>query len=151
MDRAARESTRLSDSGDRQEDSDPFEQLIIFSTNLEPSDLVDEAFLRRIQYRIELGDPNEEEFHYLFQIAADKTNCHYEADSVEWLLDNHYRNSGRPLRRCHARDLLHQVRNYCTYNDLPFEMRPEHFNRVSTGFFTRVETKDLTPHAGDLS
>ena len=46
----------------------PFEQLIIFSTNLEPADLVDEAFLRRIPYKIEIGDPNEEEFHDLFQL-----------------------------------------------------------------------------------
>lgn len=129
----------------------PFEQLIIFSTNLEPSDLVDEAFLRRIPYRIELGDPDEQEFQYLFQIAAERYSCVYSADTVEWLLDQHYRNSGRPLRRCHARDLLLQVRNYCTYNDLPFEMLPEYFDKVSTGFFTRIETKDLAPAAGGLS
>jgi len=129
----------------------PFEQLIIFSTNLEPSDLVDEAFLRRIQYRIELGDPDEQEFHYLFQIAAEKYNCVYDSEAVEWLLNEHYRSCNRPLRRCHARDLLLQVRNLCTYNDLPFEMLPEHFSRVSTGFFTRIETKDLAPAAEGVS
>ena len=48
----------------------PFEQLIIFSTNLEPRDLVDEAFLRRIPYKIEIGDPSEEEFHQLFQLYS---------------------------------------------------------------------------------
>ena len=48
----------------------PFEQLIIFSTNLEPEDLVDEAFLRRIPYKIEIGDPSEEEFHRLFELYA---------------------------------------------------------------------------------
>ena len=48
----------------------PFDQLVIFSTNLEPRDLVDEAFLRRIPYKIEIGDPSEEEFHQLFQIYA---------------------------------------------------------------------------------
>ena len=46
----------------------PFDQLVIFSTNLEPRDLVDEAFLRRIPYKIEIGDPSEEEFHQLFQL-----------------------------------------------------------------------------------
>jgi len=126
----------------------PFEQLIIFSTNLEPSDLVDEAFLRRIPYRIELDDPDEQEFQYLFQIAADKTNCRFNPDAVEWLLDTHYRNCNRALRRCHARDLMHQLRNYCTYNDLPFEMLPDHFGRVSKGFFTRIETKDMAVAAG---
>ena len=129
----------------------PFEQLIIFSTNLEPSDLVDEAFLRRIQYRIELTDPDEQEFHYLFQIAGEQFHCDYNADAVEWLLDTHYRSNGRPLRRCHPRDLIQQVRNYCTYNDLRFEMQAEIFGRVATGFFTRIETKVLTPAAGELS
>ena len=121
----------------------PFEQLIIFSTNLEPADLVDEAFLRRIPYRIQLCDPDEEEFNCLFQIAAEKAGCFYDPDAVEHLLASYYRPHKRPLRRCHARDLLLQVRNYCTYNDLPFEMQPEYFDRVAKAFFTEVETKNL--------
>ncbi len=48
----------------------PFDQLVIFSTNLEPRDLVDEAFLRRIPFKIEIGDPSEEEFRQLFQLYA---------------------------------------------------------------------------------
>ena len=120
----------------------PFQQLIIFSTNLAPSDLVDEAFLRRIPYRIELTDPDEEEFHYLFQIAADNTGCYYDPDGVDHLLNKYYRPFNRPLRRCHARDLLLQVKHYCTYNELPFEMQAEHFDRVAGGFFTEIETKD---------
>ena len=121
----------------------PFEQLIIFSTNLEPSDLVDEAFLRRIPYRIELRDPTEQEFSWLFQIAAESTGCFFDSEAVEYLLREHYHKQGRPLRRCHARDLLLQVRNYCTYNDLPFEMQPDHFDRVAKRFFTEVKTKEL--------
>lgn len=120
----------------------PFEQLIIFSTNLEPSDLVDEAFLRRIPYRIELADPDEGEINCLFQIAAEKFGCFYDPDAVEHLLATHYRPHSRALRRCHARDLLLQIKNYCTYNDVPFEMRSEYFDRVANGFFTEVETKD---------
>ncbi|MCA9083701.1 MAG: AAA family ATPase [Planctomycetaceae bacterium] len=120
----------------------PFEQLIIFSTNLEPADLVDEAFLRRIPYRIELKDPDEEEFNCLFQIAAEKTGCFFEPEAVDHLLQKYYRPFNRPLRRCHARDLLLQVRNYCTYNDLPFEMRADYFDRVVGGFFTEIDTKD---------
>lgn len=121
----------------------PFEQLIIFSTNLEPADLVDEAFLRRIPYRIELCDPDEDEFNCLFQIAAEKTGCFYDPDAVEHLLATYYRPHNRPLRRCHARDLLLQVRNYCTYNDIPFEMQAEYFDKVARAFFTEVETKEL--------
>lgn len=121
----------------------PFEQLIIFSTNLEPADLVDEAFLRRIPYRIELEDPNEQEFHCLFQIAAESAGCFFDPDAVEHLLDKYYRPTQRPLRRCHARDLLMQVKHFCTYNDLAFEMQAEYFDRIAIGFFTEVETRNL--------
>lgn len=123
----------------------PFQQLIIFSTNLDPSDLVDEAFLRRIPYRIEVKDPNENEFHRLFQIAAEKLGCSYEQESVEYLLQNLYRRHGRAIRRCHARDLLLQIRNHCVYHDLPFEMLPEHFDAVAGCFFTQIRTRGLSP------
>ncbi len=129
----------------------PFQQLIIFSTNLEPADLVDEAFLRRIPYRIELCDPDEQEFHQLFQLASEKLGCFYDPDAVEALLDRHYRGTNRPLRRCHARDLLLQVRNFCTYNELPFEMLPQHFDRVTQSFFTRIDTKELRPRQGGIA
>jgi hypothetical protein len=118
--------------------------LIIFSTNLDPADLVDEAFIRRIPYRIEITDPVEDEFHQLFQLAADQAGCDYRQDTVEYLLERHYRPSRRPLRRCHPRDLLLQIRNYCRYHDLPFEILPQHFDHVARGFFMEVPTKDRT-------
>ncbi len=116
----------------------PFEQLIIFSTNLEPSDLVDEAFLRRIPYKIEIGDADEEEFHRLFQLYCRSFECEYRPDVVDHLLSKHYRPHRRPLRRCHPRDLLSQIEHYCAYNDVPVEMRPEHFDRVVRSYFTVV-------------
>jgi hypothetical protein len=118
----------------------PFEQLIIFSTNLEPSDLVDEAFLRRIPYKIEIGDPDEPEFHELFKLYCRAFGCEYRGEAVDSLLAKHYRGK-RPLRRCHARDLLNQIRNYCAYNDQPMEMRPEYFDRVVESYFTVVINK----------
>jgi predicted ATPase with chaperone activity len=121
----------------------PFEQLIIFSTNLDPADLVDEAFLRRIPYRVEVLDPTEQEFHQLFELAADRLGCEYDARVVDYVLDRYYRPQHRPLRRCHARDLLQQVRHYCTYNSLPFAMLPEYFDEVSQSFFTAIRTKEL--------
>ncbi len=119
----------------------PFEQLIIFSTNLEPSDLVDEAFLRRIPYKIEIGDPDEAEFHHLFKLCARSFGYEYRFEAIESLLDEHYRRLNRPLRRCHPRDLLSQIRNYCAYNDLPLEMRPDYFDRVTGSYFTVIATK----------
>jgi len=116
----------------------PFEQLIIFSTNLEPRDLVDEAFLRRIPYKIELSDPSEEEFYSLFESYARKLGCEYRRESITHLLNQHYRPQGRGLRRCHPRDLLKQVNNYCRYRRIPFEMRPEYFDRVCRSYFALV-------------
>ncbi len=116
----------------------PFEQLIIFSTNLEPKDLVDDAFLRRIPYKIEIGDPDADEFHRLFEHYAQKFGCEYCKESVDYLIDKHYSPLDRPMRRCQPRDLLSQIRNYCTYNDLPMEMRPEYFDRVVKSYFTVV-------------
>jgi len=119
----------------------PFEQLIIFSTNLEPSDLVDDAFLRRIPYKIEIGDADEAEFRQLFEIYAAKFGCPCNREAVDHLIDRHYRAAGRPMRRCQPRDLLGQIQHYCAYNDLPMEMRPEYFDRVVNSYFTVVVGK----------
>jgi len=117
----------------------PFEQLIIFSTNLDPEALVDEAFLRRIPYKVHIEDPPEEEFHRLFAHCSPSMGFEYRSEVIEHLLATHYRPVGRCLRRCHPRDLLGQIRNYCAYNDLPLEMRPEHFDRVVRSYFTTVK------------
>jgi hypothetical protein len=116
----------------------PFEQLIIFSTNLEPSDLVDDAFLRRIPYKIEIGDPTPAEFHELFQIYCRRFECEYLPKVIDYLLSTHFLGCGRRLRRCHPRDLLNQIRNFCVYNDLQMEIRPEYFDRVVKSYFTAV-------------
>ncbi len=119
----------------------PFEQLIIFSTNLEPSDLVDDAFLRRIPYKIEIGDPCETEFHELFQIYSEKFDCEYQSEVVDYLIQTHFRDANRRLRRCHPRDLLSQIRNFCVYNELPMEMRTDYFDRVVKSYFTVLVNK----------
>lgn len=118
----------------------PFDQLIIFSTNLEPSSLTDEAFLRRIPYKLEVHDPSREEFHVLFKHCAKQFHCEFRPEAVDHLIQRHYTPVNRPLRRCQPRDLLQQVRNYCVYNGLPVEMRPEHFDRVVQSYFTVVKS-----------
>jgi predicted ATPase with chaperone activity len=116
----------------------PFQQIVIFSTNLEPEDLVDEAFLRRIPYKIHTSDPTDDEFHYLFQLYCDKFGCEYRKDVVTYLLDKYYHPCGRPKRRCHARDLLAQVRNYCRYNAVPVELLPEYFDVAVENYFATL-------------
>ncbi|MCA9266877.1 MAG: AAA family ATPase, partial [Planctomycetales bacterium] len=95
----------------------PFDQLIVFSTNLEPKDLCDDAFLRRIPYKIEVSDPNEAEFKALFKIMCPKLGMEYRDAAVDYLIDKHYKSVARPFRCCQPRDLLMQVRNLCYYED----------------------------------
>ncbi len=116
----------------------PFQQLIIFSTNLEPEDLVDEAFLRRIPYKIHMTDPKDEEFHHLFRLYCEKFDCEYRKDVVNYLVEKHYRQTGRAMRRCHARDLLTQVRNYCRYHGHELELRPEYLDAAVETYFAMV-------------
>ncbi|MCA9215441.1 MAG: AAA family ATPase [Planctomycetales bacterium] len=125
----------------------PFDQLIIFSTNLEPKDLVDEAFLRRIPYKIEIEDPDQEEFTRLFELYAKEFGCECRLDCVEYLLEKHYYETGRAMRRCHPRDLLKQIRNFCRFRRLPFEMKPDYLDRVATSYFA-VVFRDTDSPAG---
>lgn len=113
----------------------PFDQLIIFSTNLEPKDLVDDAFLRRIPYKIEVLDPSEEEFRELFRIMAPKLGFVYRDEPINYLIERHYRQAGRPLRCCHPRDLLMQVRNYCYYQGHDPELTREYLDFAVDNYF----------------
>lgn len=114
----------------------PFDQLIIFSTNLEPRDLVDGAFLRRIPYKIEVQDPTESEFREILRRLSLKLGFQYDDAAVEHLLEQHYRRAERPLRSCQPRDLLNQVRNYCTYKQLPRKMTPAAFDFAVANYFS---------------
>ena len=113
----------------------PFDQLIVFSTNLEPRDLVDEAFLRRIPYKIEIIDPEEGEFRDLFRVLAPKLGFEYCETAVDHLIQTHYRQANRPFRFCQPRDLLLQVRNYCLYRSLPLELKQEYFDLACENYF----------------
>jgi predicted ATPase with chaperone activity len=113
----------------------PFDMLLVFSTNLEPSDLVDEAFLRRIPYKIEVNGPTREEFITLFQELAVKGDCQCEASALHYLLDTHYQPVNRPLRFCHPRDLLRQVRNYCEFNKVPLAVNCETLDVAVRNYF----------------
>ena len=97
----------------------PFDQLLVFSTNLQPQKLVDEAFLRRIPYKIEVADPSPREFRELMQQWCEKLDLEYSAEAVEYLLVKHFGDGGRAPRFCHARDLVQQVVSFCEFHDLP--------------------------------
>jgi predicted ATPase with chaperone activity len=125
----------------------PFEQLIIFSTNLEPLDLADEAFLRRIPYKIEVKNPSLSEFARLFEAACRSYGCRFFPEAVHYLIETHYAPSKRSLRRCHPRDLLNQIKNYCLYYGRPMELRPDYLDRVVRSYFTALNSDVETRQA----
>lgn len=114
----------------------PFDQLVIFSTNLQPKDLVDDAFLRRIPYKIEVENPSETAFRKLFEIMCPITKIPFNAEVVDYLIETHYKPSNRPFRNCHPRDLLLQVRNYCLYHDQPLELKNEYVDFACENYFS---------------
>jgi hypothetical protein len=83
--------------------------LVVFATNLDPSDLVDEAFLRRIQTKIKLDAITRSDFHEIFQRVCDDMGLEYKADPVERLLNTITTGMGHDLRACFPRDLVQQV------------------------------------------
>jgi len=113
----------------------PFDQLIVFSTNLEPRDLVDDAFLRRIPYKIEVIDPVEADFRELFKIMCPLLGFEFRSEAVDYLIEKHFRQTGRPFRCCQPRDLLLQVRNHCLYQGFDVELTPEHFDFAVENYF----------------
>ena len=114
----------------------PFDQLVIFSTNLQPKDLVDDAFLRRIPYKIEVENPSETAFRKLFEIMCPKYGLPFKPDVIDYLIEQHYQPNNRPFRNCHPRDLLLQVRNYCLYHDCPMDMTREHIDFACDNYFS---------------
>jgi hypothetical protein len=114
----------------------PFDQLIIFSTNLEPKDLVDGAFLRRIPYKIEVLDPSVDEFRKLFEVMAPHQGFQYDRAAVDYLIETHYVAKKRPFRACQPRDLLLQVKNFCLYKSLPKVMTPAAFDFACENYFS---------------
>ncbi len=114
----------------------PFDELIVFSTNLEPRDLVEEAFLRRIPYKIEVKDPAEEQFRDLFLQLSAAMGLACTPDAVEYVLDTHYRQTGRGMRFCHPRDLLRQIQHRATLHDLPTEVTPEGLDAAVENYFS---------------
>ncbi|NLE44629.1 MAG: ATP-binding protein [Chloroflexi bacterium] len=93
----------------------PFDVLIVFSTNLEPRDLVDEAFLRRIRHKIEIKDPTWDEYREIFRRVCRNRNVPYDERGLAYLIQEHYLKRHRVQRACHPRDLVDQIIDIARY------------------------------------
>ena len=118
----------------------PFDQFIVFSTNLEPKDLVDEAFLRRIPYKIEIKDPTPEQFRGLFEQTCLRQGIGFDAAALDYLLTQHYGAGRRPMRFCHPRDLVHQIGIFCRFRGLPPAVSRQAVDAAATDYFSVMGT-----------
>ena len=103
----------------------PFEAFLIFSTNLRPDQLGDEAFLRRIQYKMFLRSPHQAEFIQIFQRFADSRQLHCSPQLVMDFVDRHYTRGGKRFRRCHPRDVISHAIDIINFERLPMALTPE--------------------------
>lgn len=116
----------------------PFEQIVLFSTNLQPHDLVDEAFLRRVPFKIEIRDPGEVEFVNLFRSSCDQMGFPWRVEVINQLIHGFFKANRLPLRRCYPRDLLNQVRAYCTYRGEPLDLRIDYLQHACRNYFGSI-------------
>ncbi|MDP9324932.1 MAG: ATP-binding protein [Candidatus Dormibacteraeota bacterium] len=93
----------------------PFNMLLILSTNLQPSQLMDEAFIRRIRHKIKIPDPTEEAFREIFRREADQQGVAFHPSALDYILETYYRHAQRPMRGVHPRDILMHVREIASY------------------------------------
>jgi predicted ATPase with chaperone activity len=121
----------------------PFFPLVIFSTNLKPSELVDEAFLRRIRYKIYAESPTQTDFVRIFKIACDEQKIPFDRAHVDWLLDNVYRTLGIEMRGCHPRDLINQALALASYREQPRQLTAELLEDACTSYF--IEDHEAHP------
>jgi hypothetical protein len=113
----------------------PIDQLVIFSTNLEPRALVDEAFLRRMPYKIDVENPSEDQFRELLKQIAREWGVKYDPGPVDYLIEKHYKGSQREMRYCHPGDILHQVCTYCNVLELPLALTNDAIDAAARNYF----------------
>jgi predicted ATPase with chaperone activity len=94
----------------------PFNVFIIFATNLKPESLADEAFLRRIPYKIRAKNPTQDEYTRIFDLVCRKRGLSFDPVFVEYLQRKYYQARKLQMRACHPRDLVEQVIDMCRYH-----------------------------------
>jgi predicted ATPase with chaperone activity len=112
----------------------PFDQFLVFATNLEPRTLVDDAFLRRIRSKVKIGHVSREQFIEIFRLMCHQYQLEFDHDTVQYLLDKHY-NGERSMDACHPRDLLEQILDYCNFHQLPPSLTTENLDRACRIYF----------------
>jgi energy-coupling factor transporter ATP-binding protein EcfA2 len=113
----------------------PFDVVVIFSTNLRPADLVDEAFLRRLGHKIFIGPLSEDEYRAVFKDVCAEFGIAYSEEMFRYLLRNHHDREDKPRLACYPRDILSQLRDFATYDGTSAQLTAEALDRAWHNYF----------------
>jgi hypothetical protein len=116
----------------------PFDVLVLFSTNLPPRDLVDEAFLRRLRHKIELGDPTFDAYREIFKRVASAKGVQYTDEGLAYLHQEWYIKRARKLRSSHPRDLCDQILDIARYLSVEPAMTHDLLDRAASAYFVEI-------------
>jgi hypothetical protein len=112
----------------------PFEQLLIFASNLTSADLVEEAFLRRLGYRLVADSPSAETYGRIFRRSVEARRLRYDRRLLDLLLAR-YRDEQREMRACQPRDLIDRCADICHYENRPFILTEQLLERAWLYYF----------------
>lgn len=113
----------------------PFELMVVFSTNLRPESLGDEAFWRRIRHKVEIGDPNDDIFLNILQSVCRDNQIEFTPDGGRYLIETHYRATGRPFRAVHPRDLIGLITDMGGFEGVQPQLTPEWIDAACASYF----------------
>jgi predicted ATPase with chaperone activity len=113
----------------------PFDVLVVFSTNLPPRDLVDEAFLRRLRHKIHIEDPTYDSYRQIFKRVAESKGVTYSDKGLAYLLQEWYIKKNRKLRASHPREICDQILDISRYLNVDPEMDKDLLDRAAQAYF----------------
>ena len=116
----------------------PFDQLVIFSTNLEPKNLVDEAFLRRIRYKIKIDHPELHEYKEIFKRVCKHNSIEFNEDAFNFLIENYYIQRNVKFNSCHCRDIIDNIIDDAHYHGVKPELTKETISASWESYFVEL-------------
>ncbi|MBN2495970.1 MAG: ATP-binding protein [Deltaproteobacteria bacterium] len=116
----------------------PFDQLIVFATNLDPKELVDEAFLRRIKYKIEVHNPSEPEYRQIFRLVCGAKGIRYSDDAATYIIERYYKEYDMELRSCHPRDIINLLIDVAKFRNIQPKLEKSLIDQACLSFFVSL-------------
>jgi DNA-binding MarR family transcriptional regulator len=119
----------------------PFTTSLLLATNLQPESLMDEAFLRRIRFKVHVPEPTEAQYRDIWHRISDRHGIACDEEVLDWLIEEHYRRAGRPLRAVHARDLVAYIVSAAWYRDIEPVLTQQTLGAAVRAYFVQSEAR----------